>query len=111
MPIATNSLERALIVLDLLRQTPGGLRNGEISRRLSIPKSTCSYITARLSQWGYIGRDEETGRYTVGLTPVALAHAALREIGYPSIAEPALYKLASQVGLSTAIGIWSVAGF
>ena len=105
MPTVTNSLERALIVLDLLRQTPGGLRNGEISRRLSIPKTTCSYIAARLSQWGYIGRDEETGRYTVGLTPVALAHAALREIGYPSIAEPALYKLASQVGLSTAIGI------
>jgi DNA-binding IclR family transcriptional regulator len=105
MPTATNSLERALLVLDLLSQTPGGLRNAEISRRLSIPKSSCSWITARLSQRGYIGRDEETGRYTVGLTPVALAHAALREIGYPSIAEPALYKLASQAGVSTAIGI------
>jgi DNA-binding IclR family transcriptional regulator len=105
MPTVTNSLERALIVLDLLRQIPGGLRNAEISRRLSIPKSSCSYITARLSQWGYIDRNEDTARYTVGLTPVALAHAALREIGYPSIAEPALYRLASQVGVSAAIGI------
>lgn len=105
MKVITNSLERALALLELLEETPGGLRNVEISRRMRIPKSTCSYIMARLEQRGYLTRDEPTGRYKIGLTPVALAHGALREIGVRSIAEPALYKLASETGLSAGIGV------
>jgi len=101
----TNSLERALAVLEALEQTPGGLRHAEISQRLRIPKSTCSYILARLEQRGYLSRDEESGRYQIGLTTVALAHGALREIGLRSIAEPALYKVAAETGLSAGIGV------
>lgn len=101
----TNSLERALAILEVLEQTPGGLRNTEISHRMRIPKSTCSYIMARLEQRGYLLRDDLSGRYKIGLTPVALAHGALREIGVRSIAEPALYKLASETGLSAGIGV------
>lgn len=105
MKTATNSLERALEILEMLERTPGGLRNAEISRRLGIPKSTCSYILARLAQRGYIALDEESGSYRIGLTTVALAHGALREIGVRSIAEPALYKLALETGLSAGIGV------
>jgi len=101
----TNSLERALAILEVLEQTPGGLRNAEISHRMRIPKSTCSYIMARLEQRGYLLRDDLSGRYKIGLTPVALAHGALREIGVRSVAEPALYKLASETGLSAGIGV------
>lgn len=101
----TNSLERALGILEMLEHTPGGLRNAEISSRLRIPKSTCSYITARLEHRGYLSRDEASGRYKLGLTPVALAHGALREIGVRSIAEPALYKLSIETGLSAGIGV------
>ncbi len=101
----TNSLERALAILDILEQTPGGLRNTEISRQMRIPKSTCSYIMTRLEQRGYLMRDHLSGRYKIGLTPVALAHGALREIGVRSIAEPALYKLAGETGLSAGIGV------
>ena len=105
MKAATNSLERALVILEILEQTPGGLRNAEISQRIGIPKSTCSYIMARLQQKGYLAREDRTGRYTLGLTTVALAHGALREIGVRSIAEPALYKLAGETGLSAGIGV------
>ena len=105
MPPATNSLERALAVLEILEAAAGGLRHTEISARLRIPKSTCSYILARLEQRGYLARDPATGRYRLGLTPVALAHGALRELGVRSIAEPALYKLASETGLSAGIGV------
>jgi DNA-binding IclR family transcriptional regulator len=101
----TNSLERALAILELLEQTPGGLRNADITGHLRIPKSTCSYIMARLEQRGYLLRDSLSGRYRIGLTPVALAHGALREIGVRSIAEPALYKLAAETGLSAGIGV------
>jgi len=102
---ATNSLDRALALLEMLEQTPGGLRHADISRRLRIPKSTCSYILSRLEQRGYLVRDADSARYRIGLATVTLAHGALREIGLRSIAEPALYKLASETGLSAGIGV------
>jgi len=101
----TSSLERALILLKVIEQTPGGLRNADISRQLEIPKSTCSYIVSRLEREGYLTRDTASNRYKIGLTPVALAHGALREIGIRTVAEPALYKLTSQTGLSAGIGV------
>lgn len=103
--LATNSLERALLLLNLVEQTPGGLTNAEISRQLRIPKSSCSYILSRLEREGYLIRDAESGRYNLGLTTVTLAHGALREIGIRTVAEPALYKLTSETGLSAGIGV------
>jgi IclR family transcriptional regulator, KDG regulon repressor len=105
MAAPTNSLERALILLKTVEQTPGGLTNSEISRRLKIPKSTVSYILRRLEREGYVVEDEATGRYKIGLATVALAHGALRETGIRSVAEPALYKLTSETGLSAGIGV------
>jgi IclR family transcriptional regulator, KDG regulon repressor len=101
----TNSLERALALLELLEQTPGGLRNAEISRELKIPRSTCSYIAARLEQKGYLRREPDTLRYQIGLKTVALAHGALRELGFRTVAEPVLYRLASDTGMSAGIGV------
>jgi DNA-binding IclR family transcriptional regulator len=89
----------------MIAQTPGGLRNADISRRMRIPKSTCSYILSRLEQKGYLSKNKGSARYRIGLTPVALAHGALRETGVRTIAEPALYKLATATGLSAGIGI------
>ena len=105
MPTATNSLERALALLKLVEQTRGGLRHTDISRLLKIPRSSCSYILRRLEREGYVICDQDTGRYRIGLTTVALAHGALREIGIRSVAEPALYKLTSETGLSAGIGV------
>ena len=39
------------------------------------------------------------------MTTVALAHGALREVGIRTVAEPALYRLTSQTGLSAGIGV------
>jgi DNA-binding IclR family transcriptional regulator len=105
VPEATNSLERALALLEIIAQAPGGLRNADIHRKMGVPKSTCSYILARLEQKGYLTKHHATGRYRIGLTPVALAHGALREIGVRTVAEPALYQLATATGLSAGIGI------
>ena len=101
----TNSLERALILIETIGRAPAGLTNGESSRLLRIPRSTCSYIMKRLERNGYLTRDAETGRYKVGLAVVALAYGALRDMGLRSIGEPALYKLACETGLSANIGV------
>lgn len=105
MKAATNSLDRALRLLKILEHTPGGLRHAEIARVLAIPKSTCSYITQKLAQEGFLAKDPAAGTFKIGLATVALAHGALREIGIRSVAEPALYKLTGETGLSAGIGV------
>jgi IclR family KDG regulon transcriptional repressor len=101
----TNSLDRALDVLERIEQTRGGLRGADLSRELGIPKSTCHYITSKLEKKGYLERDPATGRYRIGLATVPLAYGALREIGFRSIAEPALYRLTRVTRLSAGIGV------
>jgi DNA-binding IclR family transcriptional regulator len=106
MPVSpTNSLERALLLLDIVEKSPGGLRNAEISRRMQIPRSSCAWILARLERHGYLMRDEDTSRYKIGLKTVALAHGALRDLGFRSGAEPVLYRVASQTGLAAGVGV------
>lgn len=103
--MSTTSLERALKLLELLERMPGGLRNADICRELDIPASTASYILARLEQGGYVQREPKTRRYHMGLSVVALAHGALRDLGFRSFSEPVLYRLASYTGLSAGIGV------
>ncbi len=100
-----NSLERGLAMLFLIGHKPGGITHAEIGRTLCIPKSTCSYILHRLVQFGYITLDPRTGCYCIGLKILSLAHDALREVGFRTVTEPTLYKLASKTGLAASIGV------
>jgi len=102
----TNSLERAFLILDFVEKAHGGARHAEIARELQIPKSSCSWILARLVRQGYLTLDEDVGRFKIGLRAVALARGALRELGFRSSAEPVLYRMASETGLAAGIGVW-----
>ena len=101
--VASNSLDRGLIVLKLVEESPG-LTNADISRTLNIPTSSCSYILCRLEKYGYLTRDRN-GRYRMGLTALTLAHGALRDMGFLAFAEPVLYRLVNETGLSASIGV------
>ena len=105
METGTSSLDRALRLLKTLERTPGGLRHGEVARILGIPRSTCSYILQKLAREGFLTKDPSSNNFKIGLATVPLAHGALREIGIRSVAEPALYRLTTQTGLSAGIGI------
>ncbi|MEQ1947768.1 MAG: IclR family transcriptional regulator [Bryobacteraceae bacterium] len=103
--LATNSLQRGLELLSVLAQKPGGLTNSELSRHLDIPRSTCTYILTRMEADGYIVRNTTTGRYKVGLKTLAFARAALREVGFHSLAESSLYRLAQETRLAAILGV------
>ncbi len=102
---ATNSLERALAILEFVAHKSGGLTNAEISDHFKIPTSSSSYILSRLEREGYLRRDQENGRYEMGLKIVALSHGALRDMGLRRIAEPILHRLSAQTRVSALIGI------
>jgi DNA-binding Lrp family transcriptional regulator len=83
MRLATNSLERALVILQLIGKTAGGLTNLEISVELKIARSTCSYILSRLEREAYLVRDKASGKYRIGLKTLILGRGALREVKRP----------------------------
>jgi len=103
---ATNSLERALLVLDLVARHRQGLTNAEISRRMRIAPSTCSYILARLEREGYVSRDKTTARYQIGLRILELAYGALRTVGHRPVVEPALHRLVEETRLTALVAVW-----
>jgi IclR family transcriptional regulator, KDG regulon repressor len=101
----SNSFERAFVVLELVSKCPGGLTNAELARRLNVASSSCSYILSRLEKFGYLKRDDETGRYEIGLQVLSLAHSVLRDIGLREAADPVLYRLMTETGLSSLIAV------
>src|SRR5215469_2918943 len=105
MPLATNSLERALVILQLIGKTAGGLTNLEISLELKIARSTCSYILSRLEREGYLVRDKASGKYRIGLKTLILGRGALREVGFRVVSEPTLYRLATETGLAANLAL------
>lgn len=102
---STNSLERALAILEFIAHKSGGLTNAEISDHFKMATSTSSYILRRLEREGYLRRDPENSRYEMGLKIVALSHGALRDMGLRRIAEPILHRLSAETRISAIIGV------
>jgi len=104
-PLPTNSLDRALVILQFIGRTPGGLTNLEISQKFKLARSTCSYILSRLEKERYLARDKESGRYRIGLKTLILGRGALREVGFRAASEPTLYRLATDTGLAANLAV------
>lgn len=101
----TNSLERSLLILELVSQDKRGLTNKDLSRALGIATSTCSYILERLERAGFLSRDAASARYSIGLKVISIAQAALRPLEFRKAAEPVLRRFSENTGLEAVIGV------
>ena len=89
------TLRRGLAVLRLLtRIGPGGLRMGEIGRRLGLNKSTAIRLTRTLVDEGFVLHDQSTGAYRLGPEAFAVGLAAEPSYALQRLAAPALRALA-----------------
>jgi DNA-binding IclR family transcriptional regulator len=99
------AVERALAMLEAVAQEPEGLSNAEISRKLQIPKSSASYILRTLETQGYLNRNEESGKYRVGLKILSLSRGALSGIDVREVALPIMQHLMEKTGLTCHLAI------
>jgi len=99
------AVERALAMLEVVAQEPDGLSNAEISRKLKIPKSSASYILRTLETRNYLTRDEESGKYRVGLKILSLSRGALSGLDVRGVALPIMRHLSQQTGLTCHLAI------
>ncbi len=103
--VPSNSLERALIVLNDISRTPEGLTNKQVSEGLGIATSSSSYLLSRLEREGFLTRDGATSRYKIGLKVLAIARGALQQLDFPTLAGPVLRQLAVYTGLDVVMGV------
>lgn len=92
-------------MLEAVAQEPDGLSNAEISRKLQIPKSSASYILRTLENQAYLKRDEETGKYRVGLKILSLSRGALSGIDVREVALPIMRHLMEKTNLTCHLAI------
>ena len=93
------SLRRGLSVLRLLtRVGPGGLRMGEVGRRLDLNKATAIRLTRALVEEGFVLRDRASGCYRLGPEAFAVGLAAEPSYELQRLAAPALRALAVETG-------------
>lgn len=99
------ALERALTVLESLAQSRKGYSASELSRRLSLPKSSVHLILRTLERRGYLQKQASGGRYRFGLKLVALSRAALDGVELRDEGRAALNNLVARTGLTGHMGV------
>lgn len=93
------TLRRGLSVLRLLtRVGPGGLRMGEIGRRLELNKATAIRLTRTLVDEGFVLHDRTSGCYRLGPEAFAVGLAAEPSYELQRLSAPILRGLALESG-------------
>ncbi len=92
-------------MLDILAMSSVGMTKMEIARRVRIPYSTAFNLLNTMEQHGYVRKDEETGRYWLGLKILSLGGVPLRDVSLRDTASPVLADMVRQTGLTAHLAI------
>ncbi len=88
------ALARGLAVLSCFSSGEKMLGNLDIAKRCKLPKSTVSRLSYTLTKLGYLVLVEETGKYRLGTSTLALGSAMLARLDVRDLARPLMQELA-----------------
>jgi DNA-binding IclR family transcriptional regulator len=102
VPTAVPAIDRAVQILDLLRERPyEAMTLSDIARAADIHKATCASILATMTRHGLLERAD--GRhYTLGHHLVELGHAYAQRHRPYALGRPDVVRLVAETGLSCA---------
>jgi DNA-binding IclR family transcriptional regulator len=107
-PYNAQSLDRGLLALALLRDSPRGeLGLSELARALALHKSTVHRLLATLIRHDYVAQDPVTRRYRLGLAFLGFAHTAVERLEVRRHALRAMHALAEESGESVYLNVLS----
>lgn len=97
-PSTLQTFTKGLQILEVLGQGNGrGLTLAEVARELNLPKTSAYRLLVTLEQRGYAERDEDGGRYSLGLRVLTLASTLLNDLDVRRVGLPYLTQLNRQV--------------
>ncbi|WP_082233212.1 IclR family transcriptional regulator [Halobacillus massiliensis] len=92
------SVDRALNILEILKEQPRGLGVTELSYRLDVSKSTVHRLLSSLLKKGFVKQDVENERYLLGLRLIEFGEIVSSRLDIRKIAAPYLNTLAENTG-------------
>ena len=101
------SADRALEILEILGTNKQGLRHGEISHALNIPKSSLTKLLSSLLVKDYLTIDRASGTYAIGPRVLSLANSYLAGLDIVRIAQPVVRDVMIKTGESASLMIRS----
>lgn len=104
---AAASLLNGLAVLEAFSTAHPLLGVTEISARVGLHKSTVSRMLQGLLDAGYVQRENETGRYRLGLGLLGLSAPLLADLDVRRAALPYLEDLTERTAETSAIALWN----
>ncbi len=99
------AVDRAMSLLELLAGSERGLTLSELSRKLSIPKSTTHYLIHTLATRGYVQRGPDGRHYLLGLRLANVAGASLTESNLSMQVTPCLREIAARFSLTATASV------
>ncbi|MGY4858621.1 IclR family transcriptional regulator [Cryobacterium sp. AP23] len=104
---AAASLLNGLGVLEAFSIEKPVLGVTEIAQKVGLHKSTVSRILTGLAAAGYVERDEDTGRFRLGLGLIGLTGPLLAELDVRRAAHAGLEELTELTGETSALAVWN----
>lgn len=92
------SVDRALVIIEVLQAHPRGLGVTELANHLDVAKSTIHRLLMSLMQKGFVKREEDSEKYVLGLKLIELGETVSDRLDIRKIASPILQKLAEVTG-------------
>jgi DNA-binding IclR family transcriptional regulator len=99
----TNTLTRGLAILRCFTTNQPSLSPPELQGLTKIPKATLSRILKVLRDFNYLQYDEESRRYSLGISVFQLGFSVLRSLEGREVIRPYLVNLARKFNRSTSL--------
>jgi DNA-binding IclR family transcriptional regulator len=99
------AVDRAMSLFELLAHSQTGLTLSQLSRKLDIPKSTAHYLLHTLYTRGYVQREADGHRYSLGLRLADVAHADSAESSLRALSLPYLQEIVAKLGLTATVAV------
>ncbi|MCL2322206.1 MAG: IclR family transcriptional regulator [Oscillospiraceae bacterium] len=87
------SVEKALMIMDMLANSKNEISLTEISKKLGWPKSTIHGLISTLRDFGYVDQSSLTGYYKLGIRLFELGNLVAKNWDVREIARPYMYKI------------------
>jgi DNA-binding IclR family transcriptional regulator len=99
------AVDRAMSLFELLANSQTGLTLSQLSRKLAIPKSTVHYLLHTLYTRGYVQREADGHRYSLGLRLADVARVDSAESSLRTLALPFLQQIVARLDLTATLAV------
>jgi IclR family transcriptional regulator, KDG regulon repressor len=94
---SVQSVDRALMILDILQENPSGYGVTELANRLDVSKSTVHRLLMSLLKKNFVQQNKENDKYSLGLKLIEYGQAVSENLDVRRLASPYLHKLAQSM--------------